>query len=135
MCYIVLHVAGLKQLISFSRNKTSNKFHGMKTTKTSLARISVGNQASRLQKKSFSTQLSMNFKLLLNVKMARMYGIFRFKLPKPIIYPAHKCQNASNSWHLKQLRGLSQKFVDSMDNFVQTRGKSILRLPLLCPLY
>ena len=26
------------------------------------------------------------------------------------------------------LRGLSQKFVDKMDNFVQTRGKSILRL-------
>ena len=33
------------------------------------------------------------------------------------------------------IRGLSQKFVDNMDNFVQTRGKSILRLLLFCQLY
>ena len=24
---------------------------------------------------------------------------FMLKSPKPIIYPAHKCQNANNSWH------------------------------------
>ena len=36
---------------------------------------------------------------------------------------------------LYHIRGLSQKFVDNMDNFVQARGKSILRLPLFCPLY
>ena len=33
------------------------------------------------------------------------------------------------------IRGLSQKFVDNMDNFVQKCGKSILRLLLFCPLY
>ena len=36
---------------------------------------------------------------------------------------------------LLHIRGLSQKFVDNMDNFVQTRGKSILTLPLFCPSY
>ena len=34
-----------------------------------------------------------------------------------------------------QVRGLSQKFVDNMDNFEHTRGKSIIILLLFCPLY
>ena len=33
------------------------------------------------------------------------------------------------------VRGLSQKFVDNMYNFVQTCGKSISRPQLFCPLY
>ena len=33
------------------------------------------------------------------------------------------------------VRGLSQKFVDNMDNFVQTCGKIISRPQLFCPLY
>ena len=35
----------------------------------------------------------------------------------------------------EEIRGLSQKFVDNMDNFVQSHGKGILRLPLFCQLY
>ena len=37
--------------------------------------------------------------------------------------------------HLLKIRGLSQKFVDNMDNFVQTCGKNISRPQLFCPLY
>ena len=39
-----------------------------------------------IKKKLFSTQLSMKFKLLINTEWK-----FRFKSPKPVIYPADKC--------------------------------------------
>ena len=39
-----------------------------------------------------STQLSLKFQLLSNVKIVRIDGIFMFKsILKPIIYPANKC--------------------------------------------
>ena len=40
---------------------------------------------------SCSTQLSMKFKMLINIEIAKIYGIFRLKSPKPVIYPANKC--------------------------------------------
>ena len=33
----------------------------------------------------------MKFKLLMNIKIAKIKVIFRFKSPKPVIYPANKC--------------------------------------------
>ena len=38
----------------------------------------------------FSAQLSMKFKLLINIQIAKICGIFKFKSPKPNIYPANK---------------------------------------------
>ena len=38
-----------------------------------------------------STQLSMKFKLLINTKMDKINGNFRFKSQKLVIYPADKC--------------------------------------------
>ena len=43
---------------------------------------------------SCSTQLSMEFKMLINIDIAKIYGIFRFNSLKPAIYPANKC-----CWH------------------------------------
>ena len=40
---------------------------------------------------SCSTQLSMKFKMLMNIEIAKIYGIFRFNSLKPAIYPANKC--------------------------------------------
>ena len=40
---------------------------------------------------SCSIQLSMKFKIVINIKMAKINGIFRFKPSKPVIYPANKC--------------------------------------------
>ena len=40
---------------------------------------------------SCSTQLSMKFKMLINIEIAKIYGIFMFNSLKPAIYPAHKC--------------------------------------------
>ena len=40
---------------------------------------------------SCSTQLSMKFKMLINIEIAKIDGIFRFNLLKPAIYPANKC--------------------------------------------
>ena len=40
---------------------------------------------------SCSTQLSMKFKMLLNIEIAKINGIFRFNLLEPAIYPAYKC--------------------------------------------
>ena len=40
---------------------------------------------------SFSTQLSMKFKMLINIEIAKIDGIFRFYLLEPAIYPADKC--------------------------------------------
>ena len=45
---------------------------------------------------SCSTQLSMKFKMLINIEIAKIYGIFRFNSLKPVIYPANKYQNANN---------------------------------------
>ena len=42
---------------------------------------------------SCSTVLSI-FKLLINIVMAKINGNFRFKSPKPVIYPANKCNKA-----------------------------------------
>ena len=36
---------------------------------------------------SCSTQLSMEFKLLINIEITRINGIFRFQSSKPVIYP------------------------------------------------
>ena len=38
---------------------------------------------------SYSTQLSMKFKLLINTKIGKINGNFRFKSPKPVIYPVN----------------------------------------------
>ena len=35
---------------------------------------------------SCSTQLSMKFKPLINIEIAEIYEIFRFKSPKPVVY-------------------------------------------------
>ena len=40
---------------------------------------------------SGSIQLSMKFKMLINIEIAKIHGIFRFNLLKPAIYPANKC--------------------------------------------
>ena len=40
---------------------------------------------------SCSTQLSMKFKMLINIEIAKIDGIFRFNLLEPAIYPADKC--------------------------------------------
>ena len=40
---------------------------------------------------SCSTQLSMKFKMFINIEIAKIYGIFRFNSQKPDIYPANKC--------------------------------------------
>ena len=40
---------------------------------------------------SSSTQLSMKFKMLMNIERAKIYGFFRFNSLKPVIYPANKC--------------------------------------------
>ena len=40
---------------------------------------------------SCSTQLSMKFKLLINVEIVKISGKFRFKSQKLVIYPADKC--------------------------------------------
>ena len=40
---------------------------------------------------SCSTQLSMKFKMLINIKIAKNNGNFRFRSQKPAIYPANKC--------------------------------------------
>ena len=45
--------------------------------------------------------------------------------------PAFKLNAVSRTY----LPGLSQKFMDNMDNFVQTCEKSISRPQLFCPLY
>ena len=48
---------------------------------------------------SCSTQLSMKFKMLINIEIAKIDGIFRFNLLETAIYPANKCLNANNCWH------------------------------------
>ena len=48
-------------------------------------------------KRFFHTQLSMKFKLLINSEIAKIMGNFRFKSPKPDIYPANKYKNANMS--------------------------------------
>ena len=40
---------------------------------------------------SCSTQLSMKFKILINIEIAKLNGNFRFRSQKPAIYPANKC--------------------------------------------
>ena len=40
---------------------------------------------------SCSTQLSMKLKMLINIEIAKNFGIFRFNSLKPAIYPANKC--------------------------------------------
>ena len=40
---------------------------------------------------SCSTQLSMNFKVLIHTETAKINGNFRFKSQKLVIYPADKC--------------------------------------------
>ena len=40
---------------------------------------------------SCSTQLSMKSKIIINIKIAKINGIFRFKKSKQIIYPADEC--------------------------------------------
>ena len=60
-----------------------------------LLRIYV--QAKRGYKTFFLliTQLSMKSKMLKNIEIAKIDGIFRFKSPKLVIYPAYKCLNAN----------------------------------------
>ena len=43
-----------------------------------------------------ASQLSMKFKLLINIKIAKFDGIFKFKSLKPVIYPTNECLNANN---------------------------------------
>ena len=40
---------------------------------------------------SCSTKLSLKFKLLIDTEIANINSSFRFKSPKPVIYPAYKC--------------------------------------------
>ena len=40
---------------------------------------------------SCSTQLNMKFKMLINIEIAKIDGIFRFNSLEPAIYPANKC--------------------------------------------
>ena len=40
---------------------------------------------------SCSTQLSMKFKMLINIEITKIDGIFRFNSLEPAIYPAYKC--------------------------------------------
>ena len=40
---------------------------------------------------SCSTQLSMKFKMLINIEIAKINGNFMFRSQKPAIYPANKC--------------------------------------------
>ena len=40
---------------------------------------------------SCSTQLSMKFIILINIKIAKIDGIFWFNSLEPAIYPANKC--------------------------------------------
>ena len=40
---------------------------------------------------SCSTQLSMKFKMLINIEIAKINGIFRFNSLEQAIYPANKC--------------------------------------------
>ena len=40
---------------------------------------------------SCSTQLSMKFKLLINIEIAKINGFFSVISSKPVIYPANKC--------------------------------------------
>ena len=39
----------------------------------------------------FHAQLSMKFKMLINIEIVKINGIFRFNLLEPAIYPANKC--------------------------------------------
>ena len=50
---------------------------------------------------SFSIQLSMNFKMLINSLIAKINGNFRFESLKLVIYSANKCYNANICWHLR----------------------------------
>ena len=40
---------------------------------------------------SCSAQLSMKFKMLINIEIAGVDGTFGFESPKPVICPANKC--------------------------------------------
>ena len=40
---------------------------------------------------SCSTQLSIKFKMLINIEIAKIYGIFRFNSLKLAVFPANKC--------------------------------------------
>ena len=40
---------------------------------------------------SGSTQLSMKFKMLMDIEIAKIDEIFSFISPKPVIYPVNKC--------------------------------------------
>ena len=40
---------------------------------------------------SCSTQLSMKFKMLINIEIAKINGFFRLNSLEPAIYPAYKC--------------------------------------------
>ena len=48
---------------------------------------------------SCSTQLSIKFKLLINIEIVTISGKFRLKSKNPVIYPANKCLNANSYWH------------------------------------
>ena len=45
---------------------------------------------------SCSAQLSMKFKLLVNIEIAKINGKFKFKSQKPVIFPADKCYYLAN---------------------------------------
>ena len=41
----------------------------------------------------------MKFKMLINIEIAKIDGIFRFNSLEPAIYPANKYLNDNNCWH------------------------------------
>ena len=40
---------------------------------------------------SISAQLSIKLSVLINTEIVKINGNFKFKLQKPVIYPANKC--------------------------------------------
>ena len=76
-------VNSFKKKIVLNENYLKNEFSVSTDRGTSL-----GPEVIKLF--SCSTQLSMKFYILINIKIAKVNGIFRFKSPKPVIYPAHK---------------------------------------------
>ena len=48
---------------------------------------------------SCSTQLSMEFQMIIKSKMLKNKDFSCFQMPRCCIYHAHKCKNVNNCWH------------------------------------
>ena len=63
-----------KQAIFHMRKQSSDQLFGIKLT--------LG--------RGYKTQLSMEFKMLINIEIAKIDGIFKFNSLEPVMYPANK---------------------------------------------